>query len=100
MNLSISNSKLENDTIVLILYNISSAAPPALSYVFLEPIIGFLKVSTKTITHMKMQGLIAIITNVKSQDFQKAIINPTKTCATACNNIPNFSPTPKAICSN
>ena len=67
--LSISNSKLENYATVLILYNISSAIPPAFSKDFLEPIIGFFKETTKNTTHKKIKGLTANITKVKSQDL-------------------------------
>ena len=69
LNLFISNSKLEKDATVLILYNISSAIPPAFSYDFLEPIIGFFKDTTRKTTHIKIRGLIESITKVNSHDL-------------------------------
>ena len=95
-----SNSKCENETTVLILYNTSSAIPPATSYVFLLNINAFLTENTKNIRHNTISGLNVNNINVNSQLVVNAITIPLTNCATISTIAPNFSPTPSSICSS
>ena len=71
-----SKLKFANDATVLMLYNTSSAIPPAVSYAFLLLIIKFLSDVTKNIMHTIMNGLTHNITNVNFHDALNAIDNP------------------------
>ena len=91
---------MAKEATVLILYNISSARPPAFSHVFLPKIIPVFKAFTKKSTSTIIKGATQSIIRAIFQEIIKANTKEMIHDATIWITKPTFSPIPNSICSN